>query len=124
MMPILRVACSVIDSLLVIRYLYPMYNRYPYPSPSARPARYESKWHLGWNACLLFLANLMFLALYAIEPGVSLRVLLTVITVVATLGILSATLSIFAGEFWLSQIYAACGLIGNISVLLWLLLFL
>lgn len=97
-----------------------MYTHYSYvPDP---PVRRESKWHFGWNSCLLFIANVMLLSLYAIAPGVSLQFILAIATFIAVLGSLSAAFSIIFGKFWLSKIYAICGLLGNLCVVLWLLL--
>jgi hypothetical protein len=96
-----------------------MYTEYSYVPA---PVRHETKWHFGWNSCLLFMANLALLAFYTIVPDVSLRFELASITLIATLGVLSALSSIIFGKFWLSKVYATCGLIGNICLLLWLLL--
>jgi hypothetical protein len=98
-----------------------MYTYYRY---APTPVRHETKWHFGWTSCLLFLANLFLLAVYSIVPEIPVRLALASITIVSALGILSATVSIVFGKFWLSKTYAACGLMGNTGVLLWILLLL
>jgi len=57
-----------------------MYTEYTYVPP---PVRHETKWHFGWNSCLLFITSLVLLALYTVVPAVSLRLVLASITVIA-----------------------------------------
>ena len=88
----------------------------------SNPFRFENKWHFGWNSCLCFIASLALLTLYALVPELPPALVLSGITAAATFGMLSAMLSLAFDRFWLPKIYAACGLMGNLCVVLWILL--
>ena len=76
----------------------------------------------GWNSCLLLLANLALIVLYAVAPRVPFNTLLNVISAIALLGIFNAVISLVRARFWISKMYAACGLLGNLCLPLWLVL--
>lgn len=97
-----------------------MYSKHYIYSP--QPPRFEEHRDFGWNSCMLFITALVLLTLYTLLPAVSLVLALTVITGVATLGTLIALYSLAYGKIWLSKVYATCGLMGNLCLLLWLLL--